>query len=76
MSKCEECGLEDDHKMSCDSSFDEKAWNDERVKLENAVIGAVLDLSHFMGCNSFTLPTTLVDIKVLLTQREANALPD
>ena len=55
MSKCEECGLEDDHKMSCDSSFDEKVWNDERVKLENAVIGAVLDLSHFMGCNSFTL---------------------
>lgn len=56
--------------------FDEVKWNQGRIEREHQVIDAVFALANFMGCNSFTLPTTLVDIKVLLTQREANALPD
>ena len=64
MSKCEECGLEDEHKMSCDSAFDEKAWDGERQRLERDVRLAVTQLSIFMGCNSFTLPQGELTVKV------------
>lgn len=36
--------------------FDEEAWNQERVGLENQVLQAINELSDFMGCDSFTLP--------------------
>ena len=64
MSKCEECGLEDDHKMSCDSSFDEKAWNSERQLLEAEVEVAVMRLGNFMGCSSFGLIFEGLTVKV------------
>lgn len=64
MSKCEECGLEDAHKLSCDSAFDEKSWNRERQLLEAEVEIAVMRLGNFMGCNSFTLPFDYLTVKV------------
>lgn len=56
MTKCKECGLENDHKMSCDAAFDEDAWDKQRLHYEREVKIAVMNLRDFMGSNSFTLP--------------------
>lgn len=64
MAKCKECGLEDDHKMSCDSTFNEGMWDRERQVLEAEVEIAVMRLANFMGCNSYTLPFSSITVKV------------
>lgn len=37
-----------------EEEFNEAMWNEERVVLENLAITAVLDISDFMGCSSFS----------------------
>jgi hypothetical protein len=64
MTKCKECGLENDHKMSCDTAFDEGLWNRERQVLEAEVEITVMRLANFMGCNSYTLPFSSLTVKV------------
>lgn len=63
MSKCDECGLEDSHKMSCDTGYDSR-WDEERQHLEREVKIAVGNLSDFMGSNSFILPFAKLTVKV------------
>lgn len=54
--------------------FEDEEWNKVREEYEESVVKAVNDLSNYMGCNSFTLPTGLMKIKVLITSEQVDAL--
>lgn len=54
--------------------FEDEDWNKVREGYEDAVVKAVYDLSNYMGCNSFTLPTGLMKVKVLITSEQVDAL--
>ena len=38
------------------NKFDEEAWNQERINLQNKALEAINNLSDYMGCNNFWLP--------------------
>lgn len=49
-----------------DVQFNEEEWNNNRVALENAAITAILDVSDFMGCNSFSFVHAGNRIKIVI----------
>lgn len=52
--------------------FDETLWNEGRLRREDLVIEAILELSNFMGCNSFSL----LDDDRIITVKVDNASTD
>jgi hypothetical protein len=44
--------------------FNEVAWNDRRLELEDAVINSVLELSNYMGSTQFQLTEDETNITV------------
>lgn len=55
--------------MESKEEFDEAKWDYDRQMLQWEVERAVIALSSFMGCNSFTLPLLNLTVKVTPSNR-------
>ena len=53
-------------------TFDEVAWNDKRVDLEEALQGAAWELIEYMGTKHFTISDALDEFIVMVRPKEPN----
>lgn len=62
--------MKSEYGQEAEGDFDEAAWNDRRVALEEAILESVNELMLFMGCNYITLKDDLDNFTVKVRPNE------